>query len=396
MAVRPLTGIIQCPTLRRDGSLLDAEGYDETTGLVLVNSLKMPPISANPPRGDAEAALALLNKLLLGFPFVDEASCAVALSMILTPVLRAAMEVAPMHLVTAPRPGTGKSYLADIASMIATGDRCAVKPASPNAEETEKRLVGAALSGRPIIALDNCRDVLQGDFLCQVTERPLLELRALGKSDQHRIPNTFSFFANGTNIAVADDMVRRTIRCAMDANRENPEVRKFKSDPLTMIRANRGKYVAACLTIARAYIAAKRPSPLPPLPSFEGWSAIVRDPLVWLGCPDPVATMETLRNEDPRGADRHALFDAWKLAIGVGRDRAVLTAEIVDTFAARDTDLRDALLAVAPQRLGEGKIDPKALGKWLSSQEKNIAASCKLMVDRTNKARPKWYLDLVS
>jgi len=102
-----------------------------------------------------------------------------------------------MHLVTAPRPGTGKSYLADIASMIATGDRCAVKPASPNAEETEKRLVGAALSGRPIIALDNCRDVLRGDFLCQVTERPLLELRALGKSDQHRIPNTFSFFANG-------------------------------------------------------------------------------------------------------------------------------------------------------------------------------------------------------
>jgi len=73
-----------------------------------------------------------------------------------------------------------------------------------------------------------------------------------------------------------------------------------------------------------------------------------------------------------------------------------LTAEIVDTFAARDTDLRDALLAVAPQRLGKGKIDPKALGKWLSSQEKNIAASCKLMVDRTNKAWPKWYLDLVS
>ena len=38
----------------------------------------------------------------------------------------------------------------------------------------------------------------------------------------------------------------------------------------------------------------------------------------------------------------------------------------------------------------------KALGKWLGSQEKNIAAGCKLMVDRTNKARPKWYLDLIS
>ena len=67
--------------------------------------------------------------------------------MILTPVLRAAMEVAPMHLVTAPRPGTGKSYLADIASMIATGDRCAVKAASPNADETEKRTARGRAQG---------------------------------------------------------------------------------------------------------------------------------------------------------------------------------------------------------------------------------------------------------
>lgn len=388
----PLTGIIQCPTLRRDGSLLAVDGYDETTGLVLVNSLVMPPIADSPTRDDAEAALALLNGLLTEFPFVDAASRAVALSMILTPVLRAAVEVVPMHLVTAPRPGTGKSYIADVASMIATGSRCAVKAASPKPEETEKRLIGAALAGRPIIALDNCRDVLQGDFLCQITERPLMELRPLGTSDQYIIPNTFCFFANGNNLAVADDMVRRTIRCAMDANCENPENRTFKSAPLTIIRAARGKYVAACLTIARAYIAAGRHNPLPPLPSFEGWSAIVRDPLVWLGCSNPVETMEELRNEDPKGAERHNLFAAWKPAIGVGKDRAVLTAEIV-TKAGHDSDLREALLAVAAQRFGDGKIDPKALGKWLGAQEKNIAAGCKLLTDRSNKGRPRWYLE---
>ena len=41
----PLHGIIQCPTLRREGSLLDREGYDAETGLVLVGSVAMPPIS---------------------------------------------------------------------------------------------------------------------------------------------------------------------------------------------------------------------------------------------------------------------------------------------------------------------------------------------------------------
>jgi putative DNA primase/helicase len=303
------------------------------------------------------------------------------------------MEVAPMHLVTAPLPGSGKSYLADLASMISTGDRCAVKAASPRPEETEKRLIGSALAGHPIIALDNCRDILQGDFLCQITERPLLSLRALGTSDQHRITNTFTFFANGNNIVVADDMVRRTIRSALDANCESPEKRTFRSNPIAMIRADRSNYVAACLIIARAYIVAGRPNPLPPLPSFEQWSAVVREPLAWLGMPDPVDTMETLRNEDPKGAERHNLFDAWKSAIGVGKSRSLKTSEIIDV-ANNHTDLREALLAVASQRYGEGKIDSTALGKWLCAREKNIAAGCKLMTDRTVKSRPKWYLEL--
>jgi len=392
-----LTGIIQCPTLRCDGTLLADEGYDEMTGLVLINDVRrMPPIAAKPTRQDAEDALEVLTALLCEFPFVDEMSRSVALSMLLTPILRAAMETAPMHLVTAPRPGTGKSYLADVASMIATGDSCAVKAASPKPEETEKRLIGAALEGRPIIALDNCRDVLEGDFLCQIVERPILSLRALGKSDMHRIPNTFTFFANGNNVAIADDMIRRTIRCALDANCESPEKRTFTSNPIAEIKTNRGKYLAAGLTIARAYIAAGRPNPSPALPSFKGWSSIVCDPLIWLGLPDPVATMETLRTEDPRASERIGVFSAWKAqgVIGIGKDRSVTTKALIET-AGKHTELRDALLVVAKQRIGDG-IDPKALGKWLSTQEKNIACNCKLLVDRvTNKAIPRWYLELV-
>src|SRR5215469_3117697 len=267
----------------------NAEGYDEATGLFLVNSLTMPAIAEQPSRADAVAALDLLLGLLTEFPFDGDASRSVALSMLMTPELRSAISVAPMHLTKAPAPGTGKSYLADCASMIATGDRCAVEAASPSLEETEKRLIGSALDGHPIIALDNCRDILEGDFLCQITERPLLKLRALGKSTKYHIPNAFTFFANGNNVAVAEDMVRRTIACTMDANLENPEGREFKMNPLAMISRDRSKYVAAILTIARAYVAAGKPHPLPPLASFEEWSRLVR------GCADPVETMSGLR-----------------------------------------------------------------------------------------------------
>ena len=67
-----------------------------------------------------------LDGLLDEFPFKDgggpkSVDRAVALSELLTPVLRGAMPTAPMHLANAPQPGTGKSYLADLASCIATG-----------------------------------------------------------------------------------------------------------------------------------------------------------------------------------------------------------------------------------------------------------------------------------
>jgi len=58
----------------------------------------------------------------------------------------------------------------------------------------------------------------------------------LGKSDKYRIDNTFTMFSNGNNVGVADDMVRRTIRCGLDAGVEYPESRTFKKNPLDLIR----------------------------------------------------------------------------------------------------------------------------------------------------------------
>jgi hypothetical protein len=79
---------------------------------------------------------------------------------------------------------------------------------------------------------------------------------------------------------------------------EDPETRIFKSDPLAMIRADRGKYVAACLTIPLAYLAEGRPNRLPPLASYEAWSDFARSALVWLGCADTVETIATARESE--------------------------------------------------------------------------------------------------
>lgn len=65
----------------------------------------------------------------------------------------------------------------------------------------------------------------------------------------------------------------------------------------------------SALTILRAYHVAERPDQgTIPLGSFEIWSRWVRDALIWLGEPDPCATMERARAEGPRRQELAAVL----------------------------------------------------------------------------------------
>jgi putative DNA primase/helicase len=203
-------------------------------------------------------------------------------------------------------------------------------------------------------------------------------------------------FGNGNNTTVAADLVRRAVRAGLDANSENPETRTFKNKPLEMARKDRGKYVAACLTVCRAYIVAGYPERLPPFESYESWSDIVRSPLVWLGYADPVATMETSRSLDPIREDRAAVFAAWRAELKA--DEKYLAATIAELAGERypydqsfvRPTLRTALLAIAAQHGDSSQIDARRLGLWLKKHENTIALGHKLTADRADRERPRW------
>src|SRR5262249_16082067 len=142
-----LTGIVNTPFLRPDGSLCERPGYDSISGLVFKpNGVSFPSIPATPSRDDALAALAKLNKLIETFPFVSDADRSVALSAILTPLDRHALATAPLHAFTSPVAGSGKSLLVDIVAVLATGRLMPVIAQGKNEEELEKRLGSALLA----------------------------------------------------------------------------------------------------------------------------------------------------------------------------------------------------------------------------------------------------------
>ena len=98
--------------------------------------------------------------------------------------------------------------------------------------------------------------------------------------------------------------------------RERPELRQFRRDVLdTSPGINRARYVAAALTVVRAYLAAGAPQVCGPFGSYADWSRMVRSPLVWLGEPDPILSMEKTREEDPELANIREFFDLWPIYI---------------------------------------------------------------------------------
>ena len=87
-----IAGVITTPTMRPDGTILARPGYDATTRLYhfadpVLARLSMP---ERPSRLDADHAIELLQSLLTGFPFCSDIDHAVALSAIITPVVRGA------------------------------------------------------------------------------------------------------------------------------------------------------------------------------------------------------------------------------------------------------------------------------------------------------------------
>jgi phage/plasmid primase-like uncharacterized protein len=384
-----LRGLTSIPTIRADGSILDKPGYDPMTGLYYdPKGIDFGAMPQSPSMEDAIAALEELKALICKFPFVSEASRSVALARLLTGVARNAMKAAIMFLYDAPSPRTGKSKLNDIGSMITCGHEAPVISATSSPEEREKQLVAALRGGTQTITLDNLPngEALESELICQMLTQERVEVRAFHSNDKLIIlPNIATVVANGNNIGVSADMTERTNLCQLDAKMEFPGSRKFDFDPVEMVRADRPKYVRACLIILRAHALAGYPmsEELSALGGFEEWSKIVRAALVWLGCDDPCETMNIIRAEDPKRGSLVAIMEHFESDFGKGPKTV---AEVIkhaekkarDVFEEKDGVRRkieegdgaflSALTEVASLEKG-GHVSAKSLGRWFKAYE---------------------------
>jgi hypothetical protein len=336
--LRPLNGITSAPLLSDDGRIVCRDGYDPATGMLCVGVPEVgDAVPANPSRADAERALLILRRRLSTFPFGDAetvlgedgvhavdtgqppaADESAALAALLTAVVRPSLPRAPGSLFTgAPYSGSGvgKGLLVRVMCRVAYGKEPAAVTAGHDTDEMDKRLVAMLIGGQQVLFLDNVNSsALKSDLLASaITETPA-RVRVLGSSQLVSLNSASLIMITGNGLSVSEDLARRFLLIELDAHVEDPEARTFKGDIKAEVVRDRLVLLGAVLTIWRW--GRQQGEVLDrgqPFGSFEQWACWVRDPLLALGCTDPVERVARMKQNDHRRqqvADTYALW--WK------------------------------------------------------------------------------------
>lgn len=334
LKLAPLKAIISSPLLGLDGSVDCVNGYHKETGFYLTGVPDVGPmVPMTPMREDAENALQLLREAFKTFAFADavtvldgngiqvvnttlspsadESAC---LTAILTAVVRPNLNLAPALLVHAAETsgaGSGKGKIVRCICAIAYPSQPSAITSGQNGDELEKRITSKLMGHPSCLLLDNMNGLtLKSDLLASVlTENPA-ETRILGQSRTVLLSSSAFIAATGNGLIVSEDLARRFIEVRFDAKVEDPESREFKGDIVKEISERRPELLAACLTIWRWGLQSLLPKGRA-LGGFEQWCAWVRDPLLALGCIDPVLRISEAKQNDPHRIRKAEIFQAW-------------------------------------------------------------------------------------
>lgn len=391
-----LRGIARQPHMRADGSVVTASGYDKLTGRFGVFNARDYRVLDKPNEADARAALTLLDGLLDEVAFDTDVDRAAALSAMLTAACRPSLPTAPGFHVAAHTIGSGKSFLSRLISTLATPQNVPGIAFPGDGDEMRKTLIALLIKSPAVINFDDLNgDIVPSEALKTAMTEEFIGGRILGVSKDVSCSTRTLFLFSGNNVGPVRDMTRRVLTIHLDARCENPVARVFKRPHLeSEVRRDRARYVSAALTIIRAWIAAGTPrTEAKPVASYGQWADWCRQPLLWLGLPDPAERLFEQLAHDPDTEMLGRMLTGW---YGAHRSTPMLVRDVVrkaGDFDADDTDFVDALKDVASER---GEINRGRLGWWIKRHQGRIIGGLKFESVQGGRGAVQWRVVQVS
>jgi hypothetical protein len=375
--LRPLAGVTETPMVRRDGSILERPGYDQGTRFLFLpgQGVKVPAVPLEPTPDETRDAVALLDEMTAGFPWVAPEDRANYYGLLLTPLLRL---VAPpsykMFGITAHQPGSGKTLLADVARILHGGVLRSEMPAD-EAEVGKMTTSTLATTSAPIIHVDNVTGVLRSAKLAGLlTADGEIQERELGSHRNLTFTNDRVWVVTGNNLSLGGDLVRRTIVINIDPNMANPETRDFAIGDLKgWAASNRNRLLQALLVMIRTWVAAGRPlEPRRQSDSFAAWESTVGGILAACGVPGTFDDMSGRKaaaggDDDGLGQVLERMWDsfgerAWNVGDALSDTRHTELGDMV-------AESRDWLPSSVLDKLARSEASGrKTFGHWLRNR----------------------------
>ncbi|MGH8573031.1 MAG: hypothetical protein ACREX8_10725, partial [Gammaproteobacteria bacterium] len=281
------------------------------------------------------------------------------------------------------------SYLCELITAFATPRRATPTTFPGDDEECRKLLLAELLRAPAVIEFDNLTDDLMAHkSLCLALTSEFMSGRILGVSKTATVGTRALFLSSGNNVGPVRDMTRRCITIRLSPQCEVPAARTFqRPDLVREVLDDRGRFVTAALTVVRAWIVADRPkTECKALAGYGDWSDLCRQPLLWLGCKDPTASVFEAMAEDPHRETLARLLGAW-LAV-FGKTPAMVRAAVRQEH----TDLREVLLDIAGEH---GEVNRWKLGRWIRRHAGRIVDGKRFVRASANRSAEAWQVETV-
>jgi hypothetical protein len=277
-----LNGVTSCPIISlKDGKIQEIPGYDKNLGVLYVAGVNGTPkltVPEKPTKEDIVSSVAVLNDLLVDFPFVEAADRANTIALLISAVLKTPMNdvVYPMAIINKPIQGAGASKITRYCNIIRNGSEPDMIPLPKTEEECEKKMFASAIEGADLIAYDNLVGPLYFATLASQITKNTYSGRILGKTENRTIPFAPIWIGNGVNVVANGDLPRRCYFINIDPKDDRPWLKTewTHNDLDAYVRDNRSELLSAILTLVRFWVQAGKPKPdadVPMIGGFEDW-----------------------------------------------------------------------------------------------------------------------------
>jgi hypothetical protein len=365
-----LNGVARQPYFREtDGVLVTEAGYDQLSQRFGVFDARKF-VTPEPTIEAAYAALALLNELLAEFSYASPIDQSAALSAIFTAVTRASYAYAPAFHTKASTIGSGKSYQNELIGAFAKPGFTQKVSYPTTSEEATKAILSLLLPAPAVIEFDDmATDWIPHGIINRMLTAESITDRILGVSKTATVSTRTLFLSSGNNVGPVRDLLRRVITINIDHRCATPATKSYTGSPVEAVRKDRGRYVAAVLTIILAWKDAGSPrTDVENIATYGGaWADYCRHPLIWLGLEDPATALLEQVKHDPDADALLALLIEWYSLFG--STPTTVRKVISKTFdLVGESRLRDAICEFPVEE--RGNINPSKFG-WILKKNMN-------------------------